>query len=315
MRVDSTWPLGPGDELLGELVRKRRFHSVTTAARETGVDPRRLRKQLTSTGLLEEGCSLPDAWAVFDADEAAPVLSELKTLIPATEFRRIIGASRSQFDLLVADGVLEPALQTSATKAVWDPVTGTAFVDRLLKGAVPLRQLHDRWEHISKSAQRLKIRPSDIIDAIFDGRLRSVGRLASRHGYSAVHVNHAEVAQLLAKEDGPGRSIETFAKSIGANSPAGLRRLVQDGHTPATLAVNPRTRAKQLYFTIEDEEAFHTKYFTPRTMADAYQESWQSLGGKLRRLGVTPFAWQGEDYGRIFLRDAVERALVKGSKL
>jgi hypothetical protein len=47
---------------------------------------------------------------------AAPILRDLTVLVPATEFQKIIGATRSQFDLLVADGVLKPALQTSDTK-------------------------------------------------------------------------------------------------------------------------------------------------------------------------------------------------------
>ena len=68
----ATWPLGPGDELLGEPVYERRLHSVTTAAHETGVDPRRLRKLLVAVGLWPEGCDLPDPWAVFDAAAAGP---------------------------------------------------------------------------------------------------------------------------------------------------------------------------------------------------------------------------------------------------
>ncbi len=305
----ASWPLGPGDELMGEPVHERRLHSVTTAAQETGVDPRRLRKLLVAAGLLAEDDNLPDSWAVFDAAEAAPILDDLTVLVPAKEFRDILGATRSQFDLLVADGVLAPALETSGTKSVWDPRAGAEFLAGLLRGAVQLRQPQHSWEHISKSAQRLKIRPGVIVRAIMDGRLRRVGNLEGRTGYSAVYVDHDEVARLFGSEAAPGHSIETFAKSVGAGPPAGLRRLILDGHTPATRAINPRTNAEQFYITTADAEAFHAKYFTPRTMANAYRRSWQSLRVELDRHGVTKFKENNRDYGRIFARGSVERCL------
>jgi hypothetical protein len=246
---------------------------------------------------------------VFDAAEAAPILGDLTVLVPAKEFRDILGTTRSQFDLLVADGVLVPALETSETKSVWDPRTGAEFLTGLLRGAVQLRQPQHTWEHISKSAQRLKIGPGVIARAIMDGRLRRVGNLEGRTGYSAVYVDHDEVARLFGSEAPPGHSIETFAKSVGAGPPAGLRRLIIDGHTPATRAINPRTNAEQFYITPADAEAFHAKYFTPRTMANAYRRSWQSLRVELDRHGVTPFKENNREYGRIFARVAVEHVL------
>lgn len=305
------WPLGPGDELMGEPVHERRLHSVTTAAQETGVDPRRLRKLLVAAGLLTEDCDLPDSWAVFDAAEAAPILGDLTVLVPAKEFRDILGATRSQFDLLVADGVLVPALETSETKSVWDPRTGAEFLTGLLRGAVQLRQPQHSWEHISKSAQRLKIGPGVIIRAIMEGRLHRVGNLEGRTGYAAVFVDHDEVARLLGSDAPPGHSIETFAKSVGSGPPIGLRRLILDGHTPATRAVNPRTKAEQFYITPADAEAFHAKFFTPRTMANAYRRSWQSLRVELERNTIMPFNNGERDYGRIFPREAVEKIIGK----
>ncbi|WP_144055630.1 hypothetical protein [Octadecabacter antarcticus] len=49
-----TWPLGIGNEIFGDPVLKRSLHSVRTAALETGVDQRRLRKMLVTAGLIHE---------------------------------------------------------------------------------------------------------------------------------------------------------------------------------------------------------------------------------------------------------------------
>lgn len=305
----QTWPLGPGDELLGEPVQERRLHSVTSAAKETGVDPRRLRKLLIAAGLVPERSDLPDAWSVFDAKAAAPILNNVTTLLSASEFWELIGATRSQFELLVADGVLKPVLEASATKSVWDPKMGADFLDSLLANAVQVRHLGGGWEHISKSAQRLKIRPGQIINAITEGQLRRVGNYRKKIGYAAVYVYDYEVTRMVENESLPGMSIEAFTRSVGARSIAGLRRLILDGHTPATRAINPRTRAEQLCVTEIDQRMFHAKFFTPRTMAEAYGRSWQSLRVDLERLGVTPFTRSKRDYGRIFLRSKVESVL------
>jgi hypothetical protein len=188
------------------------------------------------------------------------------------------------------------------------------FLAGLLRGAIQLRQPQHSWEHISKSAQRLKIGPGVIIRAIMDGRLHRVGNLESRTGYAAVFVDHDEVARLFGSEAPPGHTIETFAKSVGAGPPVGLRRLILDGHTPATRAINPRTNAEQFYITTADAEAFHAKYFTPRTMANAYRRSWQSLRVDLDLYEIRPITCDDRDYGRVFLRRVVESHLGKSKQ-
>ncbi|MHA3977793.1 TniQ family protein [Halovulum sp. GXIMD14794] len=125
----ETWPLGIGDEVMGEPVMERRLHSVRTAAAATGIDPRRFRKMLSAAGLVPDGGdALPDAWQVFEAEAAEPLLRDLQHLVTTSAFAQLIGASRSQFDLLVADGVLQPALNAPDLKAVWSPADGTAFL-------------------------------------------------------------------------------------------------------------------------------------------------------------------------------------------
>jgi len=306
----ETWPLGPGDELLGEPVVERQLHSVSTASKATGVDPRRLRKLLVAEGILRaDATARPDAWEVFDAQSVAPILASLETLVPATTFQDLIGASRSQFDNLVADGVLSPTSNADDTNAVWSPREGEAFLETLLAGAVQLRQPQHGWEHIAKSAQRLKIGPGAIVRAIRDGDLRRVGNLEGRTGYAAVFVDHDEVSRLLGAEAPPGYSIETFAKTIGLRQPSMLRRLIQDGLTPATRMTNPRTGAQQDYLTREDADAFHARFHTLRTLSLAYGRSWQSLAADLTAGGIAPFRHEGQEYGQLYLKEDVERLL------
>jgi hypothetical protein len=303
----ETWPLGVGDELMGEPVTERRLHSLQSAARETGVDPRRLRTMLISAGLLDDSKS--DAWATFDARAAADILTHLTELLPAKTFCETFCMSRSQFNLLVAERVLVPAIASTKTKNIWSPRDGQTFLNGLLQGAEQLRQAQHGWEHISKSAQRLKLHPKAIIDAIKDGRINRVGNHSDFDGYAAVYVYHDEVASVLNSEDAPAMSIEVFGKAVGANHLPGLRRLVMNGHTSATSMRNPKTNAVQHYFSAQDATAFHTRFFTLRTLSKHSGMSWQRAGAFLKEAGVMPYSPDGVDYGNLFLRDEVELAL------
>jgi len=306
----ETWPLGPGDELLGEPVVERKLHSIATASKASGVDPRRLRKLLVAEGILgAEDTNRRDAWEVFDAQRVAPVLASLETLVPATTFQDLIGASRSQFDNLVADGVLAPTSDARNTNAVWSPRDGEAFLESLLAGAVQLRQPQHSWTHIAKSAQRLKIGPGVIVRAIRSGELRRVGNLEGRTGFAGVFVDHDEVSRLVGAEAPPGYSIETFAKTIGLQQPSALRRLIRDGLAPATKMMNPRTLAQQDYLTREDAGAFHDRFHTLRTLSRAYGRTWQSLAAELAARGVEPFTNDDRHYGHLYLKEDVERIL------
>ncbi|RHZ91193.1 hypothetical protein D1114_20770 [Cereibacter sphaeroides] len=306
----QTWPLGPGDDLLGEPVTERRLHSVRTAAQATGIDQRRMRRMLAAAGIVPEASDgTCDAWEIFDAAAAQPILDNLTALMPAKAFAEFIGASRSQFDLLVRDGVLMPALDAPDVKAVWNPVEGRVFLDSLLSGAVPLTKVPRGWEHLSKSAQRLKIGPGAIITAIRKGRITGVGKLEGCEGYAAVHVDHADVTRVLGAESPTAQSIEIFAKTVGLLPPSRLKLLINAGATPATRLQNPKTRAFQLYITAEDAAAFHRRYLTPRTLAQEFGRSWQSLTAEMRAKGIQPFSPQGEDFGPLYLRADVVAAL------
>lgn len=306
----ETWPLGVGDELLGEPVTERKVHSVLTAAQTTGVDQRRLRKMLAAVDVVRDAESgLSDAWEVFDAELAKPILDELTTLVDAKAFAALIGATRSQFDTLAKDDVIAAELSGADVKAIWNPSEGRKFLDSIRMGAVQLRHAKRSWVHLSKSAQRLKIGPGPIVRAIQESWITKVGTHVSFVGYAAIYVDHNEVVNVLGADAPDAASIEVFAKTVGINQPSRMRRLIVTEHTSATLMQNPKTRAEQNYLTVDDADAFHSKFMTPRTMAKEYGRSWQSLGAELRSKGVNPFSTDGEVYGSLFLRSDVAKAI------
>lgn len=306
----STWPLGPGDEVLGEPVKFRRLHSVRTAAKATGIDQRRLRKALVGAGIVREmDKGLPDPWEVFDATAAGPALENLTELITAKDMAASINATRSQFNLLVEDGVLVPDLDASDVKAVWHPTQGQRFLDSILMGAQQLRQAQHGWEHLSKEAQRLKIRPVEIIEAIRDGRITRVGNHMEWEGYASVHVYHDEVAAVLRPDPVDAQSIENFAKAVGIGQPSILKCMIDEGQVKTTIFRNPVTKVDQAYFTAEDAAAFEECYTMPKLLSQTHGASWQALVRQLRDAGIKPFVGKCGAFGNVYLREATDRIL------
>lgn len=299
-----SWPLGIGDDLLGEPVTERRLHSVITASREYGIDQRRLRKMLESAGLVTS--SRPDKWTVFNAEAAALLLRSMTRLLPAKAFFENLNMSRSQFNLIVEDGFLKPSLDTSDTKNIWDPRSGQQFLESILAGAEPLRQAQHGWEHIAKSAMRLKQRPGALIQAIQDGLILRIGKHMDFDGYASIYVYHDEVATALEQDQPNAMTLEVFAKAVGIRQPSYLKRLVTNGHTPASQLKNPKTNAMQPYITSENATQFHRKFYTLRTLSKATGLSWQKIAGALAASDVTPFSPDGGQYGKIYLKTDVQ---------
>ncbi|MDO6586926.1 TniQ family protein [Salipiger sp. 1_MG-2023] len=293
----ETWPLGPTDELLGEPVLKRRKHSVITAADEVGIDPRRLRKLLAEAEII--GSEGDDRWDVFDADAAAPFLNSLNRQVSALELQSALNLSRSQFELLRKDGYFPPSLSGVGHKPLWDVAQARSFINDLLHGAETVLIPRQQWVDLAKASQRLKIRPGKIIQMITEGRLTRIGKLHNENDYASILVHFEELKSLLKLPDAPGMTIEAFARSVGLKPPQ-AGRLIKNGHTPATMAQNPKTRAQQYYMQEKDIVAFKGNFVTLRELAILRGQSWQSLRAALREYDVAPFSPDGLDYGLLY---------------
>ncbi|MGO4910677.1 TniQ family protein [Pseudorhodobacter sp. W20_MBD10_FR17] len=293
----ETWALGPGDELMGEPVLERRKHSVITAAHEVGMDARLLRKLLAEAGII--GTEGDDRWDVFDADLAAPFLKSLNRHVSALELQKELSLSRSQFGLLQKDGYFLPSLSAADHKPLWDIAQARSFINGLLRGAETVHQARVQWVDLAKASQRLKIRPGQIIELITQGRLTRIGKMESLQDYASILIRFEELENVLDLPEAPGMTIEAFARSVSLKPPQ-AGRLIKKGHSPATMARNPKTRAQQYYMQAHDIVAFNQRFVTLRDLAILKGQNWQSLSAALRANEIAPFSPDGFDYGPLY---------------
>ena len=275
--VSATWPLGPGDELLGEPVFERRHVSVGAMARLLKVDPVVLRERL-GADLSESSRRKPDDWALFDAGKVGPILSDLTTGLSDDQFCEQLSLSPELFQELAGCGVLDEARCENGSG--WDVIAGQGIVERLLLGSQQVGRLAPEWISIEQAAAHLEYAPAQITERIRGGRLPWIGRHLKQSGFASILVN-------ISGLDGSEISAEMFALSQGLTF-SEMLSFFRKGHAPAEIAKRETGRKDRIMLTPDQVAGFHENFVSFRRLALAHKLSWDALEQCLKRLGVAP---------------------------
>jgi hypothetical protein len=149
-----------------------------------------------------------------------------------------------------------------------------------------------------------------LLDAVDTGTLSlaSVG-----NGFSDLRLRRDEVDLLFCKSEVTETEAlipaTAFGISIGIQDNGRFRKLIDAGHTPATRRRNPRTGLENIYMTPADLAAFHRRFVTVPSLAGETGRTIFEIRADLKRAGVAVLAPEEQDFGRLFLREAVEAAL------
>ena len=275
--VSTTWPLGPGDELLGEPVFERRHFSVGAMARLLRVEATALRDKL-GLDLSEFSRRKPDDWALFDAGKAQSVLSDLTARLTDGQFCECLSLSPDLFQDLAGCGILDEARCENG--GGWDVIAGQGIVERLLLGAQQVGRLAPEWMPLEQAAVHVGCSPAQIVERIRDGRLPWVGRHLKRSGFASILVN-------VSGHDGGEISAEMFALSQGLTFNEMLS-FFRKGHSPAKIAKRETGRKDRIMLTPMQVAGFHENFVSFRRLALAHGLSWDALDQRLEGFGIAP---------------------------
>ena len=123
-----------------------------------------------------------------------------------------LGASAGQFDTLVREDLIKPAIPISVSKFQWD----TADADELLRtlNANAKKVTDDgNWVSFPVAAGRTRMSIPDAISAIGEGKL-DVVRLRGHRGYAGIHVRQADI-DLLTSERPAFPTLSEFGLKVG----------------------------------------------------------------------------------------------------
>jgi len=106
-----------GEDALGITQKERQLHSITSAARETGIGAGLLEQFLVYAGAISADDERPAARKTFDAKANIELLAEIPTLVGSLEMQNRIGATQRQLASLV--GVTSREVVRVFLKHLW----------------------------------------------------------------------------------------------------------------------------------------------------------------------------------------------------
>ncbi len=306
----ETWPLGPGDTVLGVPVETRRLHSVRTASNETGIGTTRLRKALAAAGLVEpKGTRTSDVWEVFDAERASPVLATIVRAMGPSQTHEHFNFPRDQFDLMEAAGYFAPVQSGEGTWPAYEPSEIQSFIAQLLRRATPMRQAPPGCSDIPTAARKLNCSARDIVQLLCGGHLNRVGKHATKSGYLGIIVDIKELRPLIQKDVVAGHTLAQIGDEVGLRL-SHVKALVDAGLLITVLGKNPVKKVPQLYVTDTALSEFNNTYVGLKSISLGLGRSRAATTKILIAAKVFPLGGATRPYGPIYRRaTVVERFL------
>ena len=305
------WPIASGETVLGEILPRRRLHSLTTAAQETGTGAKVLEHFLIDVGAFRADDPRPNSRRLFDAQAYAGLLAEIPTLVGPIAMRTAMGATKKELTALAESGVLNPRIRVETIKNPWRVADGLDLVAELSAGAVTIEKQDKEWETLLLARRRSGAPLQELVQAIRVRRL-TVGQLDGVPGFHGIVVQKSEVDVIAAPfrrtrniviEEVPGSmAAAEFGRSVGLRDGGFFLSMIDAGHVPAFQIINPRTGRLQYRMTPEDMAAFHRRFVTLTTLSAETGQHRNTLKGLLAARRITPFSPDGQDFGPVYLR-------------
>jgi hypothetical protein len=290
--VAEVSPVGPEDRLYGRpVVDHRRLHSIRTAALETGMHPKRLRRMLASAGVIPaDHHGVTDDRIIFAAQEAREFLAKVTHSISERDAQSYLTAGRVQTKVLADAGLIRPFLapgQDGMRFATYDTRDLDDFIRRLTEGAEIISTFSQPIFRIPDAAKRANCSAAEIVRAILQRRIAWTGQIAGEAGYLSVLVDVNEVRRLVRGEHGDLLPLTKVQDSLNTTF-AVVDALVRTGILPSERAISPLNRCPFTAVRRHDLDAFLGDYGSLTELAKEREIHFIRLKKALKASGVEP---------------------------
>ncbi len=299
-------PLGPGDRFFGS-VETRRLHSVHSAALQFEVHPKRLKKLLIRSGVVDASCSdLHPDQIVLDAAEMESFVGQMRGSVDTPQAKEHIGATRTHFETLVRCGFLVPhtggtpspvgqeGLGVERRFMVKDLDDLLIFIKSLSGTRTDLQRLLD----ITSATRRAGCSLDLTFRLLLSGALLNVASEPSAHGVAAINIDPIELKEKTALPEHGCLSLKEVEKSLGTNTLA-VKALIAAGHLASVERRNPVKRHLQTVVEPSEIARFQREYISLTHLANARGNHFIRV---LKELGDTEPAFDHQAIGVRFYK-------------
>lgn len=273
----ETWPLAPGDEVLGEPVLRRGHMSLRSVAHLTQMPEADIQAEIGADQRF------PLGWTLIDCTKVRAAFPQSLT---EPGFLKAMSLTPNQFARAGEAGLFE-----RTDDQCWNAWAAQDLIDDLLIGAEPIYVAMHDWCGLGGASARLEMTFPEIVESIRSGRLERVGKYVQRSGFASVLVNLGHVGQ-----EGEAISLDAFAYSQGLR-PSELLTVVRRNGLSCRQVRGPRGGA-QLRMSAADREAFRDQFISFRTLGVTARLGWSELQARLEADGIGPSGGSGRIYSR-----------------
>ena len=304
-------PLPAGSQILGEVLERRRLHTLQSAAAASGTSRPTLRAIFARSGILPALAEPNHPRLTVRVDEFEAQLRDFASGLKIAEVVATTGIPQKYVLELVSRGMIPTLFASREVSRARHRVSRTSietFMERLFEGAVPVRQPGSRQVTLGRACYVASTNIGDLIGLILDRRLSWKGCLDGNRRYGDLLVDAGEVTKVLQQAGQPRQSMTK--REIHAAVPGLNRRVVSALIRTERMAVIkefcPTTRRKLLLVTRESFEAFNHRYVTATEVAERHAMAPMMVIRLLGEAGRSPVFDPSEVQGWIYDRNNVE---------
>ncbi|GJD30980.1 hypothetical protein PMNALOAF_2232 [Methylobacterium adhaesivum] len=262
-------PLEAGIKVLGEILDRKRVHTVFSAAVASNTTWPTMRKLMARRGLgPSSDLAEPKgrSRAAVDVDRISSLIADHAGSIGSTEVMGRIGITRKHLLELVARGLV-PTLagpdKAARAKNRFRPADIDAFIENLFTGAVDIEVPNARQVPLGAARASAAANIGDLFDAIVGGKLAWKGSLRGGRRFTDLLVDADEVMRVM-RTEAPKAGLQK--NEVGSVVP-GLRTevvaaLIATGQLSVVEEFCPRNRRRIPVVTRESVDAFRDRYVT-----------------------------------------------------
>lgn len=286
----ATFAIPAGEVVLGCKLDRRHLHSIHSASRETGLHPKPLRRKLLTLGVLDTLADhLSDHRVVFPADGAADALQLLGTAMSLEGAADYLNIPRPHDRTVLAPPFISP-VQVPSPRGGHRLAFPRQALDELMAKLVA-KASHEQAEDgeyvwLARASKQC-VRPLlDILTLLFDGKLAQIRLDPLERGFKSILVNLDEVRGHL-HASRTTLSLRDVEQRLKASTQV-VKALVDRGHLPSTLELNPISNLPSRVVLPGDLDAFMETYVSLMGLARERGLHFRALKSQLEAAGIVP---------------------------
>lgn len=287
--IFRSYPIRPGDTVLGRPCRDRRIHTISTACRTLGIRRKRMIRYLAARGFVRQGPGEREAWLVkrLTADDVDRINREMSECLNQSQASRLLGVSRDVLVSLRRHGLIAVHADEVDIVNHYKHSELEAFCERAkARVSVACGEQHGMVS-ILDASNALSRSFAQILSLLLDGTLRKVGSNDGQSGLSALLIDPKELRNAL--EPGVMRGVtKVQATRMLRVTNATIAHLAEIGMLGMQRERNSRSLRVQATVDRKSIAEFLQEFETLGLLARRLNHAPGPLGSHLRSNGIFP---------------------------